>query len=390
MTGTDIKIGLLWHSPNSGNLGVGALTLANMAIVRGVAAELGLNPRFTIIGMQDGTAPYVSPADAELCGVTSRSMIDPRGCWATIRAQDCILDIGGGDSFTDIYSNKRYLFIWATKAMAIVARRPLMLCPQTIGPFSRQPHSAMAAYALRHADVVIARDEASVGATHRLAPDANCIMTTDVAFALPYVSQSHLRGGPRPRVGVNVSGLLFNEAVQGRNRFGLDVNYAEFTRGLLAWLNEVGADVHLFTHVVTPAPEDDDSQATDLIAREFPWATRVPNFPGPSEAKGFISGLDFVVSGRMHACIGAVSSGTPVVPIAYSRKFRGVFGLVHYPWFVDTEGKTTADALAFVQDCFAKRETLAKDCVAGLSRAAPYLDVYRQELRRFLGSAARR
>ena len=36
-----ITIGLLWHSLNSGNLGVGALTLANASIARRVATELG-------------------------------------------------------------------------------------------------------------------------------------------------------------------------------------------------------------------------------------------------------------------------------------------------------------------------------------------------------------
>jgi len=388
MTPSDIKIGLLWHSPNSGNLGVGALTLANMAIVRGVAESMDLSPCFTIIAMREGMAPYVSAAEAHLTVITTRSMLDPLGCWATVRRQDCILDIGGGDSYTDIYGSKRFAFIWGTKAMAITAGRPLMLCPQTIGPFSRQPHTALAAFAVRHSEVVVARDRASVAATEALAPGSRCVLSADVAFALPYDSQAHLRGGNTLRVGINISGLLFNEAMAGTNRFGLDANYAELTRKLIVWLHDAGAEVHLFTHVRTiDQPWDDDARVTDQVAQEFPNSIRVPDFASPGEAKSYMSGLDFVVSARMHACIGAVSSGTPVVPIAYSRKFSGVFDVVGYPWLIDTLGKTTDEALAYIQDCIARRDELAKDCIAALSRAGPLLDAYRSELKDFLSKA---
>ena len=40
----ELTIGLLWHSPNSGNLGVGALTLGNIALARKAAEEGGTEP----------------------------------------------------------------------------------------------------------------------------------------------------------------------------------------------------------------------------------------------------------------------------------------------------------------------------------------------------------
>lgn len=382
MTKTDIKIGLLWHSPNSGNLGVGALTLANMAIVRREAEAMGLNPQFTIIGMRDGMASYVPPSEAKSFVIDTRSTLDPRGCWATMRAQDCVLDIGGGDSFTDIYASRRYAFIWATKALAILAGRPLLLSPQTIGPFSRQPHSALAAWAMGHAEAIVVRDEASAAETHRMAPRARCVLATDVAFALPYQDRSAERGGKAPRVGINVSGLLFNEATLGRNKFGLDVDYAVLTRELMEMFRARGAEVEIFTHCLAGEPWDDDGRTVDQLAQEYPWARRVADFPGPSEAKSYISGLDFVVSGRMHACIGSVSSGTPVAPIAYSRKFRGVFDLIGYPWRVDVQGMSTAQAIEYVADCFDRRAELAADCKTSMQRVDGLLDAYRAELRR--------
>ena len=383
MTRSAIAIGLLWHSASSGNLGVGALTVANMAIVRQVAEQMGLTVRFTIIGMRDGVVIYLRPEDADIFVVDARAMLDPRRCLATVAAQDGILDIGAGDSFTDIYGLKRFVYLWATKMMAIVTRTPLLLSPQTIGPFSRPLETWLASMAMRRTTTVITRDEPSVEAMKVLAPRTPCVRSTDVAFALPYTDQGGQRT-ERPRVGINVSGLLFNEAVRGGNRFGLQIEYSVLVRSLIErFLNE-GVDLHLVTHVNSDDPIDDDGGVADLLAREYPGVVRVPNFRGPIEAKSYISGLDFLVSARMHACIAAVSSKTPVVPIAYSRKFKGLFGAIGYPWTIDVVGKTTEEALEFIVNAYRERTTLAVDCAKSMTLVDDLHERYRAELRRFL------
>ena len=384
-----IKIGLLWHSPRSGNLGVGALTLANMAIARDVAATLGLAPQFRIIGMRDTGPAYLSSDEADVFIVDAASLLRPDGCWAVMGAEDCVLDIGAGDSFADIYGLKRFLFLWLTKMLAIARRTPLLLSPQTIGPFTRTPYRQLAALALARSTAVFARDRMSLEATHKLAPRANTHLAVDVAFALPYEDQSRLRGGPRIRVGVNVSGLLFNEAESGRNRFGLSVDYAALMRGFISELvARPDVEVHLVTHVTEPGGHvDDDGAVADRLAREFPGVVRVPNFAGPSEAKSYISGLDFLTAGRMHACIAAFSSGTAVVPVAYSRKFSGLFGLLDYPWLVPVTGADTDEARAYLLDCFDRRAELTRDVDRGMAQVGALLDAYRAELRRFFANA---
>jgi polysaccharide pyruvyl transferase WcaK-like protein len=381
MTGKDIKIGLLWHSASAGNLGVGALTLGNMAIVRGVCAELGLTPRFTIIGMRDGMDRYVPPEEAPQFVVDSRAVVDPRRAFRTLNAQDCVLDIGSGDSFTDIYGPKRFAFLWSTKMLTILGGTPLLFSPQTIGPFSRQPQSMLAGWAMNRAEAVITRDQPSVEATAKLAPKARCAMATDVAFAMPFQDRGAERGGKTPRVGLNVSGLLLHEATAGTNRFGLEVDYAALSHGLMEGFRAKGVQVCLFTHARGFSADDDDGRAADQFAERYPWAERVPDFPGPMEAKSFLSSLDFVVSARMHACIGSLSSGTPVAPIAYSRKFRGLFDLIGYPWRIEVQGKDTDAALAYILDAFDRRAELAADGQAAMQKVDGYLEVYREALR---------
>ena len=305
---------------------------------------------------------------------------------------DCVLDIGAGDSFAEIYGAKRFAFLWLTKMMAIARRIPLLLSPQTIGPFTKAPYVVLARAALNRAFAVVARDQMSLDALRAIAPKARGLLAVDVAFALPFVDKSALRGGERLRVGVNVSGLLFNEALSGRNRFGLGYDYAALMRRFIAeLLQREDAEIHLITHAVDAAGgEDDDDRVADLLAREFPGVVRVPTFHDPSQAKSYISGLDFLVAGRMHACIAAYSAGTAVIPMAYSRKFGGLFGMLGYDRIVPVSGLNDNQALIFLLESLAQREDLATQANVGMLKVGGLLDTYRAELRRLFAAVARR
>lgn len=384
-----IRIGLLWHSASSGNLGVAALTVANLSIARGVAEEMGLAPEFVILGMRDGdTAPVV---DARVYGIDFRRLLSPNGLAREIGGLDCVLDIGAGDSFADIYAAKRFAMIWYSKVLAVIRRVPLILSPQTIGPFTRQPYKALAGRIMARADAVVARDHRSFEVIGELAPGARRLLASDVAFVLPFEDRSAQRGGPRLRLGVNASGLLFAEAERGSNRFGLEMDYARFTRRLIETLLARGdAEVHLVAHATSKTdPADDDGALADRLAADYPAAIRVPNFPGPSQAKSYISGLDFLVASRMHACIAAFSSGTPMVPVAYSRKFEGAFGLLGYETLVPVKGMNEDAAIAYIGDAIDRRAALAADEARGMAQVNTMLDAYRAVLRETFARAAR-
>lgn len=378
-----MKIGLLWHSGKSGNLGVGALTIANMAIARAVALEQGLDPRFTIIGVADKGKPYIAPNEATIYEVDSRRLLSPGGLLSVIAAQDVVLDIGAGDSFADIYGLKRFFFLWASKMMAVMRGVPLLLSPQTIGPFTRQPYRWMARLAMERASCVVARDHQSFEVLRTLAPRARAVQSVDVAFALPFTDRSAERGGERLRIGLNVSGLLLREAESGRNRFGLEADYAALMRGFAAAVTARDDwELHLVSHATSLTdPGDDDAAAADRFAAEFPGAVRVPDFAGPCEAKSYISSLDYLVAGRMHACIAAFSSGTPVVPVAYSRKFSGLFGTLGYGDLLPVKGMGTGKALQFLLDGIDRRAEMREAIGRSMARIESLLDQYRAELR---------
>ena len=116
----------------------------------------------------------------------------------------------------------------------------------------------------------------------------------DMAFCPPFFADGTRPDG-KTRVGINVSGLLFNGDT-GANQFGLSINYASTVREIIrhfAAKHDVGG---VFGHVIEPnMPVGDDMRACRQLADEFPKVIVAPSFSRPSEAKslhcwdGFIS-----------------------------------------------------------------------------------------------------
>lgn len=382
-----LDIGLLWHSDCNRNLGVGALTVGNMALVRAAAAQVGVGLRFHLFKPVEHSPAYVD-GFATIHEITARFMASPGGYLAALGPLDLMLDISAGDSFTDIYMGKRFALIVATKALAIARGVPLVLSPQTIGPFTRQPHTALAGFILSRAAAVYARDSQSLEAARAIAPGARVEESIDVAFALPFEQQPR---GPGTRVGLNVSGLLYSGGYTGRNEFGLELDYRAYVEGLIEALLARGKlTVELITHVNSPQiPRDDDGAAAEALKARWPALVRVPAFASPSAAKSHISGLDFLVGARMHATIAAYSAGVPVVPVSYSRKFEGLYGSLAYPWLVPARGMATDAAIAFTLDAFERRRELAEAIAASAPIIATGLATYRDGLARLMAGLAR-
>ncbi|MDZ4375392.1 MAG: polysaccharide pyruvyl transferase family protein [Phenylobacterium sp.] len=387
----EIAIGLLWHSPGAGNLGVGALTVGNIASARLAAEKVGLTPRFTVLSFPSELGQdYVRGDDIDVFEINTKTMLSPSGFWSRVAKLDCVLDIGAGDSFADIYGLKRFMFLWLSKELTMLRGVPLVLSPQTIGPFKREPSRSLAAHAMSRAYAVVARDPESLRVIQEVSPRARAIQSVDVAFRLPF-DRPPPRATDKLDVGVNVSGLLVNGGYGGANDYGLEIDYAALMRRFIGDLLKRGdVRVHLITHVISPGiPADDDCRVADIFKAEFPEATRAPDFDSPSAAKAYIAGLDFLVAGRMHACIAAYSAGVPVIPVAYSRKFSGLFGgVLKYPHQVPVKGLSTDEALAFLHRGLDERDTLRADISAGMSVVEPALSAYDALLEELFGKIA--
>lgn len=255
-----------------------------------------------------------------------------------LRAADVVIDISGGDSFTDLYGERRMGTQSRIKELVLRLGKPLVLGPQTYGPFNHQTSQERAARILRAAHQVWARDEDSATRARATGGEHLNVHTgVDLAFALPktlhepLLEQLGAFGGGEV-VGLNVSGLLWFQSRDPESSLGLTVDYPRMVQGIVEGLFERGVQgIVLVPHVLEPEGSyESDREASQLLRSRLPAEAqaRVRVLQGPygaSEVKGLMSQLSWFAGSRMHATIGALSSAVPTVGLAYSLKFKGVF-----------------------------------------------------------------
>ncbi len=353
-----LKVTLIGHDTRNANLGVGALTVSEIEIIRRIARRCNLDIAITVL-IGKGSGPVCVSGD-DVRERFVRPLRRPLDFLAAVRDSDLVIDISGGDSFADIYGGRRMFQVLLQKYLVHLAGRPLVMAPQTVGPFKNRLWRVLSAGTIRRCAIVTTRDAKSTAFLRDMGVRNEVIEASDVALRLPYTVPGIRADGP-PRIGLNVSGLLMGGGYTGKNMFGLKADYPVLIREIIQRFlaHGDGCEMHLVGHVIPQqrGGVEDDYQACLDLATEFPGVITAPPFETPSEAKSYIAGLDFFMGARMHACIAAFSSGVPVVPMAYSRKFVGLFGTLGYDLTVDC---TSDSALEILERIFTAYETRAK------------------------------
>lgn len=299
-----MKALLLWAEPDSMNLGVRALADGAASMVGKVWPDVEVS----LQGNRPGDAPIeIFHPKAVLQHLASRDgdLVD----W--IRGFDLVLDTRAGDSFADIYGLYR---LTSMSLMAEVVRRagvPLVMAPQTIGPFGSRRGRTLGRWSLRHASCVMARDSISAGYAAGLGRSVD-VSTTDVVFALDVPVRERTRD-----VVVNVSGLLWQP-----NSHVDSARYQLLVRSLLQGLISHGRRVTLLPHVLDSPIVDNDVPVARALAAEFGGEVELAVPESLSAAREILATARAAIGSRMHACLNAMSVGTPALPLAYSRKFQ--------------------------------------------------------------------
>ncbi|MEW6252161.1 MAG: polysaccharide pyruvyl transferase family protein, partial [Planctomycetota bacterium] len=204
-----LRICFFGAAPDTRNLGVDALCYA---VLRGLA-RAAPDARVTVFdhgrGLRRATAAFdTGPLDFERCGAYLTRRLYRRESLAQVRLaaragwlggltnpaarrlleSDAVLDITGGDSFTDLYGPCRFAAAVATKRLALDLGKPLILLPQTYGPYRDPQVRRIAADIVRRATQAWARDTRSFETLRELAgaafDPARHRCGVDVAFAL--------------------------------------------------------------------------------------------------------------------------------------------------------------------------------------------------------------
>lgn len=357
-----MRVGFLGIQCDNPNLGVAALGYSAIRIIADLvptASEFIIFSTDSIGGLEK-VRQTLELGDTRLTAMSIRHR-NPSSllrALRTMRTCDAIIDLTGGDSFSDIYGSRRLVVKLFDKQMVLLSGTPLVLAPQTIGPFIDRKLLPWVTHVLRSAALVFTRDEPSGLLATELAK-REVTVATDIAVRLPWQRLPV----PSPRVAFNVSGLLWNGGYTGSNQFGLRADYRDYCQQTVQGLLAAGHEVHLLAHVTARGEDrrEDDLMACGEMLRQFPQCRLAPQFDSPVAAKSFIAGMDVVIGSRMHATIAALSTGVAVVPASYSRKFQGFYSNLGYHDVIDLLTLDAATAATATLDLVADRDRL-RDC----------------------------
>lgn len=388
---TPFRLCLVGAPLDTGNLGVNALGAATLA---GVAARVS-DTTVQLFGHERGvTRRFFDVDDGDIVLLErglwlSRRVHEPESIYRLyaqhlvggggnpvirlMRSADAVWDISGGDSFSDIYGQRRFLKVALPKLVACRHAARTVLLPQTYGPFRLPANRSLARRVVLRADEAWARDRDSYERLVDLAgPDFDARrhrQGVDVAFLLPAVRPSlrdDLGVGAwfaegRPVVGINVSGLL--AASDAAEQFGLALDHDQAMSALVQrFLDHTDAGVALVPHVLGDHAESDLSACRRLAASVDDERVRVLEGRGLDAVgtKWAISQMAWITGARMHATIAALSTATPVTGIAYSPKMLGVFRTCGIEdQVVDARSTATADAVDALWEGYQRRQEIA-------------------------------
>lgn len=346
---------MIWHNLHSGNLGISALSISNILIIDDLMNEMGKNCKYVCYSEQDNNSSKL-PLELDKHDITFRALsvkeliTNPSKLIRFIREVknfDYIFDIGGGDSFSDIYGFKRFFIQTFTKTICSFFSTRLILSPQTYGPFKKNTSKLLSKIILKKSLATFARDEISFDISKKY---GNSFLTTDVAMSLPFIPQNKKNRS----AGLNVSGLLWEGGYTSDNQFQLKHSYKEYIFWIVEYLLGQGYKIYLIPHVYETNKSNSiecDYRASKKLLENFKDdSIEIKTFNSPIDAKSFISSMSVFFGARMHSTIAAFSSNVPVLPYAYSRKFKGLFETLNYNYILEAKESNLIEARKITHD----------------------------------------
>ena len=378
-----MRIGLLGFTFHNANKGCEALTYSFINIINNILPD-NIEYRYYSYSDDYGLVRNHFPDTVFTNYSLTRKKI-LTGLLSDFKSCDIIFDISYGDGFSDIYNPKGVFWNTLVKSIAIKSKRPLVLLPQTYGPFERKFLEKQAAKAIKKSALVYSRDNMSTEYIKHIT-GLSAITVTDLAFTLPYEKASVAKSN-KTKIGINVSGLLWKGGFYNSNQFGLSVDYKTYIETIIESLSANSQnELYLIPHVIEniQGSNDGDLYINDILSKKYSSLIGAPAFKDPVETKNYIACMDVVIAARMHATVDAFSSGVPVIPFAYSRKFEGLYGSLGYNYIIDGKTLSTEEAIRQTLSWIENKDTIKKDLTTCSKLVDEKTDMFINSLKSFL------
>lgn len=248
---------------------------------------------------------------------------------------DLIIDIVG-DSLNDIEGVVSFLFNCYAICIGLIAKKKVIIYPQSIGPFNSLLGRTLAKRILNGVQYIFVREEITYQYLLDYKINTPICKSPDIVFLLPVSSheeiskiliKEEIQISFKPTIGISANELM--RTLLKKN------DYENYIKELSTLINNIvesyDAIVILIPHVFTPNNDDriiNEILYTNVKDNIKPNLKLIRNIYSPEELKGIISQCDIFIGARMHANIAALSMCVPTLALAYSHKTHGIMQLL--------------------------------------------------------------
>ncbi len=200
--------------------------------------------------------------------------------------------------------------------------KPLVMFPNSVGPFRTKLGLLMSKLALNNFDSIIIRDSVSYKALKKLGVVPKMTLTSDAALLFSADASIDAPKFGRPSIGVSIG--VYNQSLDERdfNRF-LHDNASALDKIVELY----DFDVTFLPHFITGFENDDYEVSTTVMSNmKHRSRAHIYKIDQLEEFKRCLEQMELLISSKMHPMILATSGFVPTVCIAYDHKQTGFLG----------------------------------------------------------------
>lgn len=308
---------------------------------------------------------------------------------------DIVIDLSG-DTLTEDYGPHVTYSHFLPLLMAQAMGKPVFACAQSIGPFKLTKWFSR--WALNNCVAVTAREGVTYKYLRKLGVNKTDLrLVSDMAFLLKPSDKRHIDEILKKEkvdmsgkvLGVSLSDLVAKRYNASKPDSGDD--FVSTMAGLLdKFVKRYDTKVVFVSHVTGPTATKNDRLIAASVKEAMSERQRAFVLSGdyrPEELKGIIARCDMMLGARMHANIGALSTGVPVVAIRYSHKTDGIMSAFKLGEnVVDIDSLNPDKLFEVMSSTFENRKTIASNITAAANKvkegSMANIDIIKETLNR--------
>ena len=246
---------------------------------------------------------------------------NPRDLLSGIRACDVFVS-GGGSLLQDVTSLRNVVYYTGLIRLAALARKPVAIYAQGVGPLRRPRAQKLARAAMQKASVITVRDQASSDLLRQIGVTRPIEVTADPVWGL---STRH-DAAPEPDAWT----------VSLRSWIGEGAEFKGFNASLAQIAREKNARLRLL-----PMQFEHDEPICRKYLHEHGDTSRdqvlASQRLGPREMVSLAASGSLMIAMRLHALIFAASRGVPCVAVNYDPKVKALAQIMGAPCLDDLD-----------------------------------------------------